>query len=74
MVALVLEAVRRDREAGQRLGREGAQKIDVFLADFLRLLHGDDAVPEHAYGAHRAKDLIRRCLPPRGPAARAPRA
>ena len=74
VVSLVLEAVRRDREARKRLGREGAQKVDVFLADFLRLLHGDDAVPEHAHGAHRAKDLIRRCRPWRGPAGRVPRA
>ena len=72
MVALVLEAVRCDGEARQRLGDEGAQEVDVFLADFLRLLHGDDAVAEHAYGAHRGEDLIRRGLPPRGPCARAP--
>ena len=73
VITLVLEAVGRDRKTRERFGHEGAQEIDVFLADLLRLLHGDDAVAEHAYGAHRAKDLIRRCRLRPGRAARAPR-
>ena len=74
VVAFVVEAVRGERVARQRLGGERAQKLDVSFADLLRLLHRDDAVAKHADGAHRAKDLIRRFRPPKEPAGRARRA